>query len=294
MDLLEALAELQNIVPCILPIDQALLEEGSNLPHLGFLHAHPGHFLHADPDAGRVGDVFQGLERQQVHVQDDVVVLQHPGHFIPPSEARHVHRQLMTLGEAERLGLHLETELEQCVAQRLGVPDRLICIGLPELEHLVGGDRQRHERVQVVVGRRTGKGPLVDLLPLVVLHIADRDAPLRSGERLVGAGRHHVGPLPQGILEALARDQAQNVGCVIDDQDAELLRHLRQLGNRLGKEEEALAKDQHLGVHRADQLDGLAHIDVVTVLRQGEVDDVSRVFPDRPDPVVTDVAPACR
>ena len=52
-----------------------------------------------------------------------------------------VDRELMALGEAAFLGLHLEALGRERLAQRLGIGNDLGRILAAELEHLVGGDR---------------------------------------------------------------------------------------------------------------------------------------------------------
>src|SRR5688572_4788024 len=114
-----------------------------------------------------------------------------------------------------------------------------------------------------------GGGPV--LLFVRGVEVSGDDAALGAGEGLMGTGRNPGRALTPGVLELAADDQAEDVGGVVEDGDVFGAADFGQLAQGLGEEEEALAEDDHPRRYLLDQVDALLQVEVVHILREGEV-----------------------
>ncbi len=89
------------------------------------------------------------------------------------------------------------------------------------------------------------------------------------------AAEEHVGPLVQRVGEGAAGDQPRDVGRVVRDQRADLIRGLAHLADRLGEEHARAAEDHQARPLLEDHLPERVHVDAV-VLVEGDGADAQR------------------
>jgi hypothetical protein len=141
-----------------------------------------------------------------------------------------------------------------------------------------------------VIAGRAGKGAFVDPAPILSFHVAQDEPSLAAEEGLMGTGRHQKRPVLERILKSLARNQAQDMGSIVNDADIMDPANLRKLLDGLWKEKQALPHDEDLRFDLLDQIYCLLHIDMVAVLSHGEIHDVVGEFPEGSLPVMADMA----
>src|SRR4030042_3803798 len=144
-------SKFRDVFSHILSFNQYALEKSCDSGHLLLFHSEPCHFLHADAYSRWVENVFKRLEGQEVHVADDVVVLEYPGHFVSAAVLYDINGNLVTLSEPELFGLNVEPGLAKLLSERLGVGNDLGSVGCAEVEHLVGSNGEADERIEMMV-----------------------------------------------------------------------------------------------------------------------------------------------
>ena len=275
-------------------VNQALFEEISDNFHFRLFHAEARHFLRAEPNARRFRNPVQRLERQQVHVRNDVIVLQLFGNHVARAELRHIHRDLVAFREAEFDGLHVETAFMQLFAEKLRVRNRLFGVCLPEFQHFNDRDGQRGQRVQMVIRGRAGERRPVNLFPIRVFEIAQHHAALRAEKRFMRAAVQNQRAFRQRVLKLLPGNQAQHVRAVINQRDLVRLAEFGQLFDRLREQKQAFPQHHHFRLQRFGVFQRFVNVNMITVRRGRKVDDVARVFADGTGAMMADMAAARR
>ena len=104
--------------------------------------------------------------------------------------------------------------------------------------------------------------------------IRDNQASGWTAQRFIGAHRHDVGPLGQGIVPCAPRDNPTLVGGIKQGSCADTLGNLCDLLNGMGGQIQTAANGDQFWAHLLGQFCQTVHINRVSIRQNGGVMDV--------------------
>src|SRR5208282_4729038 len=166
-------------------------------------------------------------------VEEEALLFEAPGELartesVAATQLLSVEEELVGFGESLGLGDHRELPVRKGATERLRVRDDGPGVLGPDAFELEQGLSERGDPVPMSVIEDPPDERRVKLSEQV-LAVGDEESTLGSEERLVGATVHDVGALAQRVLKPSSRDQAEDVGGVVEDEG---IVGVRLLGDR--------------------------------------------------------------